>query len=364
MIRINLIATRGQKRKRPALQLQLGVPNMGMVLVALALLLEGGGLYLWYDSAFEEAEKASKIVKEKQRQIEELKKVKADIEAIKAETEKLDAQEAVFKSLRADREGPVNALVYLSYILADRDNAASVSPEESRALEQAGLRGPWKSNQAWFTSFKERDGEVVLTGEARDHDDVAEVQRRLEASAYYRNVRLNFQERKVNNDLGQFPFVAFQITAALVYDVEHKPDEPKTGVPAVTGQPIPAPGAPPGSLPPPAAQVGADGPDAGATGDVAGDAKIEDAPDVAPPQDVASPPPPPQPAAPPPKPAAPSEPSAEQPAAPPVEPPSTAPPPAEGAYEPNKDPAVIGPPIPGVTPPAAPPERGPQGGEP
>jgi hypothetical protein len=103
---------------------------------------------------------------------------------------------------------------------------AETAADELKAMEAAGWRVAWDARKAWMTSFREANGEVTLTGEALGHEDVAEVQRRLESSPYFRTPKLVFQEKKRDDKLG-VNFVEFSIRASMVYLIEPmRPAEP------------------------------------------------------------------------------------------------------------------------------------------
>jgi hypothetical protein len=147
--------------------------------------------------------------------------------------DKLQSTEGLFETLFADKRGPVGALSYLSFILLDRDEAATPS-DELRAMEAAGWRVSWVAHRAWFNSFRELSGEVTLNGEAMDHQDVAEVQRRLESSPYFRECRIVYQDKKRDETLG-ITYVEFSIRASLIYLIDPAtPAEPEVAAAGAT----------------------------------------------------------------------------------------------------------------------------------
>ncbi len=248
MIRVNLIgsARKGGKRKggkagRASISLP-DIPNVGILLFILLLVMESAGLYLWQTNAAMAADKLQGKLNFKRSELAALQETHKSIVAIKAETDKLGAQKKLFDELFADKVGPVNALSYLSFILEPRDEA-SLPGEDLRAMEAAGWRVQWNAKKAWFTSFREAVGEVTLIGEAMDHEDVAEVQRRLESSPYFRDMKLVFQERKRDDRLNA-NYIEFQVKGSLLYMI--------------------VPFGPP--APPPEGQVGVDADALGAAG--------------------------------------------------------------------------------------------------
>ena len=218
MIRVNLIGSRGRGKgpggKRPGMQLPT-IPNVGILLAILILVAQAAALYMWSDSVKTTADSDDNKIKHLKLELDELNANKAAITELNTEIDKLRSTEGLFQVLFADKRGPVNALSYLSFILLDRNEAETPS-EELRSMEAAGWRVAWTAHRAWFNSFRELNGEVTLNGEAMDHEDVAEVQRRLESSPFYRDCRIVFQDKKRDEALG-ISYVEFSIRASLVY---------------------------------------------------------------------------------------------------------------------------------------------------
>jgi hypothetical protein len=234
MIRVNLIGSRGStasKGKRP-MQLPT-IPNVGILLAVLILVAQTAALYVWSDSVGTEADQYNSKLVRLQAELDELTKTKEAITELQTEVDKLQSTEGLFETLFADKRGPVEALSYLSFILLDRDEAATPS-DELRAMEAAGWRVSWVAHRAWFNSFRELAGEVTLNGEAMDHQDVAEVQRRLESSPYFRECRIVYQDKKRDETLG-ITYVEFSIRASLIYLIE--PAVPAVPEAAAAGAP-------------------------------------------------------------------------------------------------------------------------------
>lgn len=240
MIRVNLIGSArkgGPKRKGKGGITLPDIPNVGILLFVLLLVAELAALYLWQTNAAHAADKLQGKLNVKKLELTSLQKTKEDLTKIKEETDKLESQKKLFDEMFADKVGPVNALTYLSFILEPRDEAV-LAGEDLRAMEASGWRVQWDARKAWFTSFREAAGEVTLVGEALDHEDVAEVQRRLEASPYFRDMKLVFQERKKDDRLG-IDYIEFQVKGSLVYLIvpsePAKPAEPDPNAPPTDG---------------------------------------------------------------------------------------------------------------------------------
>jgi hypothetical protein len=209
------------------------IPNVGILLAVLILVAQTAALYIWSDSVGTEADQYNSKLVRLQAELDELTKTKEAIVELQTEVDKLQSTEGLFETLFADKRGPVGALSYLSFILLDRDEAATPS-DELRAMEAAGWRVSWVAHRAWFNSFRELAGEVTLNGEAMDHEDVAEVQRRLESSPYFRECRIVYQDKKRDETLG-LTYVEFSIRASLIYLIDPvTPAEPEVAAAGAT----------------------------------------------------------------------------------------------------------------------------------
>lgn len=221
-IRINLLGRgKAAKSKRSGPQLP-DVPNLGILIFLLMLVVEGAVFYLWQMRASDSARAAENQVRQKEKELKELETNKQAIAQTKEQVDKLKKNKTLFDEMFAEKVGPVNTLTYLSFITQVRDEATTPS-EELKAMEAAGWRVAWNAKRAWFTSFREIQGEVTLQGEAMAHEDVAELQRRLESSPYFRSPKLVFQDVKREERLG-VPYVEFSIRAWLVYLIDPLPN--------------------------------------------------------------------------------------------------------------------------------------------
>ena len=216
MIRINLIATaKGKRRARPGMP---DIPNVGLLLFVLLLVIESAVLYSMHASASEQAERYSRKLTKVKRDLGSAKKTHAELTAVRKEVGRLRTQALLFEELDAEKTGPVGALSFLSFILKPRDEA-SHSADELKQMEAAGWRVSWDANRAWFTFLSETLGVVTLRGAAIHHDDVAEVLRRLESSAHFRNVKLVWQERHHHLQLNR-DYIVFTLKSDLIYLVD------------------------------------------------------------------------------------------------------------------------------------------------
>ena len=260
MIRINLLTrAKGSKSRRIGPSLP-DVPNLGILIFLLFLVVEGAVFYLWQMTASDAARATENQVRQRDKELKELEKNRTDIAAAKVHVDKLKKNKTLFDEMFADKIGPVNAVTYLAFITQPRDEATTAS-EELKAMEAAGWRVAWDARRAWFTSFREIAGEVTLQGEALAHEDVAELQRRLESSPFFRSPKLVYQDVKKDEKLG-VPYVEFSIRAWLIYLVEPAPNPEVVAAEAAAAAALAAAGGASGG--------GADGGDA--SGDGEGDA--------------------------------------------------------------------------------------------
>ncbi len=245
MIRINLIGTSKGRKRRAGMP---DIPNVGVLLFVLLLVIEGAVLYSWHAGAEEKSRNVVQKLSRYKHELATLQKTNEAIGALRKEIKELKKNTWLFDELSADKVGPVDALTYLSWILQERDEATHPT-EELKQMEAAGWRVGWKANRAWFTTIRENRGEVTINGRAIDHSDVAEVLRRLESSAHFRQVRLMFQEVKTL-ELVDARYVAFTIKASLIFLVEDvmakktKAAKPEAATPPA-GMPAPSAMAPP-----------------------------------------------------------------------------------------------------------------------
>ena len=214
-IRINLIGTPRRRRKGAGLP---DIPNIGVLLFVLVLVIESAVLYSWHASASEAANQVDHRVRKVKHELEIAKKVHADVVKVKKELIELSTQIRLFNVLKSEKIGPVDALHYMSFMLQPRD-PAEWPREEQKLMEAGGWRVRWDARRAWFNEIKQIRWKVTMKGRALAHEDVAEVQRRLESSPYFRNVKLKFQVQEDDAEL-EDTYVAFTIEAALVYLVE------------------------------------------------------------------------------------------------------------------------------------------------
>ena len=227
MIRINLLSQKDAKRKRSSSGPGISLGSqalLGAFFVAVAL--ELGGLYLWYNQATEKDEIARKHVKEIEAEkvrLEDMTKQKGELDSLEKE---VAAQRVVFQELQYAKSGPLNMLLFLSYSLQRID--ATIPEEEYRvltdlwtpeSLRRAAGTGDaeWNPDNVWLQRVQEAAGEITIEGRARNHEDVMTFMKRLRTAIYFDSVDFVSQQRFVDGDFA-VPVIEFKLTALLNYD--------------------------------------------------------------------------------------------------------------------------------------------------
>ncbi len=144
MIRINLLPTRGVKKREAGRQ----------VLALFAALLVGGLIanFIWYQARSSvEAANAAKIV-QTQAAIQKLEAVIGEVNNINKRKKEVEEKLKVLDDLKKARSGPV------------------------KLMDALAISTPTK---VWIQSFDEKNSNVKLVGSAVSHDDVAEFMRGL-----------------------------------------------------------------------------------------------------------------------------------------------------------------------------------------
>ena len=211
MIRINLLPVK-QVKKVQAGQRQLGIFAIGLlVLVALMFF-----LYQLQQG----------VVDEKQRKVNllttvigQLKKDVGDFDALKARHDELMAQKKTIEDLQKGRTGPVWIMRELSDILTPGKGPTSNQQEYEELLRtnpNAGYNPRWNPHRLWLTTVTETGGMIRLVGNAKDYDDVAEFNKRINLSRFFKDDFLERNQQKLDSKLNQ-RIVGFSLRARVVY---------------------------------------------------------------------------------------------------------------------------------------------------
>jgi type IV pilus assembly protein PilN len=187
VIRINLLP-----HKRPA----TGAPQASqkwLLVVLGVVLLEIVGLFLIYQSTYEDLQRQKQKNAQIKSQIDEINRLIADHEQIKKALVILRAREEAIAKLQAGRSGPTAVLLELAQVMttgkgptADPDKLAKMRQDNPLAVYNPA----WDTRRLWLTQYVEGQRTVRLEGMARDGNDVYELAQRLKLSPYFYEVTL------------------------------------------------------------------------------------------------------------------------------------------------------------------------------
>lgn len=211
MIRINLLPVR-QVRKAQAGQRQLLI-FVAAIVAALVL------MFFLYEVKSSEVEKARRNVNQLQAAIASLKKEVGDFDLLRKQRDRLLAQRRVIEKLYAARTGPVRMMRELSDILSE-GKGPTVDQTAYEALlrrdPNAGFNPKWNPRKLWVEYLDERGKRVKLKGNAKGHDDVAELLKRLSLSKHFTNVQLESNEQGKDSET-KTKVVRFALTCQAKY---------------------------------------------------------------------------------------------------------------------------------------------------
>lgn len=206
MIRINLLPQKRRAERAEGGQLWLGV----LIVLFFA---EVAGLFVWYGFKKEEVLTQERQNKELETRITQTKAAVKDHKEIQEKLATLRAREDAIAKLQRARTGPSAVLLELARILTP-GRGPSITPEqldEVRRARPLDLFNPnWDVRRVWITNFVENNRELKISGKARDGEDVAELARRMNLSAYFDEIRLM---PGGSDDTG----VAFELRAKVRY---------------------------------------------------------------------------------------------------------------------------------------------------
>jgi len=206
MIRINLLAQKKRAEKGEASQVWL-------VAVMVVVLAEVAALFVFHSVKAEELGDQQRKNAELTSQIEQAQRNVANHEQVKAQLATLRAREAAIQELQTARSGPTAILMELARILTP-GRGPSVDPDRLAQLRRDNpmsvFNPNWDSRRLWVTGFVEAQRRLKIDGKARDGEDVSELARRLNLSAYFYDVKLLPASREQD-------FVKFSIEAKVRY---------------------------------------------------------------------------------------------------------------------------------------------------
>jgi type IV pilus assembly protein PilN len=186
MIRINLLAQKKRAERSDGSQVWLAV-------VMVVVLAEVAALFVLHSFKAEELTQQERKNAELTSQIEQAKKNVANHEQVKADLASLREREEAIQKLQSARSGPTAVLMELARILTP-GRGPSVDPDRLAQLRRDNplsvFNPNWDSRRLWITGLVEAQRKLKIDGKARDGEDVSELARRLNLSAYFYDVNL------------------------------------------------------------------------------------------------------------------------------------------------------------------------------
>ncbi|MBI2895206.1 MAG: PilN domain-containing protein [Deltaproteobacteria bacterium] len=210
MIRINLLPI---KKQRAA------ASGRNLIFVAIAALaVELVGIGILHASATSEVDDIVRGNQEISARIDRIKDEISDHDRIRAELDQINARDQIITKLQAARTGPVFALMELARIVSNEgpnvDPTVLAQMRIDNPLTAPNLR--WDSRRLWLTEVTEGDRAVKIKGQARGHDDVAELIRRLAVSSYFESEQL-IRTQVIQNSELHMDLVEFEIHCTARY---------------------------------------------------------------------------------------------------------------------------------------------------
>ena len=175
MIKINLLPVARAKKTAPIDEaiLQIGI-GLAVMVVALA-----GSGYRWHLLETEIAQQT--VAKEnKTKELEELKKQVTEVENYEKNKKLLEDKNRIIEQLRKNQAGPVRLLDYLSQSL-----------------------DPLK---VWLTSVDEGSADVTINGRALSNDDIVEFAKNLRQVNYFSSVLLEESRQTLEDEVTVYQF--------------------------------------------------------------------------------------------------------------------------------------------------------------
>lgn len=214
MIRVNLLPNKSGRARAEAEGQGWLLASLGAALVVVV------GCLILYGTKQEELDEWNRKAQKVQAEITLSKSRVGDHDQIRERLERLREREDAIAKLQSARTGPTAVLLEIARLLTP-GRGPSISPEKLAELENnnplAKYNPEWDARRLWLTDFIEDSRRVVLKGLARDGEDVSELARRMNLSAYFYDVRLLPAKRNPGKDPDGVDWVSFQLEARVRY---------------------------------------------------------------------------------------------------------------------------------------------------
>jgi type IV pilus assembly protein PilN len=196
MIRINLI---------PRTQRKVRVGQRQLAIFLLLLVVEIGAMVFIYYNKQAEVDRMKNAKTALKGEIATLKKEVGDFDKLKRQRNQLIAQADAIKKLQYARTGPLWMMRELTHVLtASKGPTVNEAAYKEMLLKNpnAGYNSQWNPRRVWLTAIKESNSRLHIQGKAKDHDDVAELLKRLNLSRVFKGVRLQRNSLVKDKKLG------------------------------------------------------------------------------------------------------------------------------------------------------------------
>ncbi len=203
MIKINLLPPRKKKA------VVTGQRHLALIIVL--LLVESVGLAFVYQQQHKILSDKKAANDEKAREVTRLKKEIGDLSKLEKERSELEQQQKILDTLEKARSGPVKVLDDIALLLTP-----PTTERIRKALKARKLNVTWDPRRVSLTSFQEKSRQVEIEGLAKTNDDVAEFMKRLESSAHFYDVQLQYTKSAELKEL-DVPVVSFVIHCRISY---------------------------------------------------------------------------------------------------------------------------------------------------
>lgn len=212
MIRVNLLP---QKRRKAA----AARGDMWLLASLVLVALEVVACFVLYGSKQDELAQQRSRNSALEAQIKQIKDVSKNHEDVKKKLAVLREREDAIAKLQSARTGPTAMLLEVARMMTP-GRGPSIDPSELTKLRRENpgqdYNQNWDPRRLWLTRFVEQDRTVRLEGMARDGEDVSELARRMNLSAFFRDVQLLPAKRETDKTSG-LPVVSFKLEAKVRY---------------------------------------------------------------------------------------------------------------------------------------------------
>lgn len=211
MIRINLLPVRQSRR--------VAVGTRQIAVFVLLLFASLGVMFLLYETKSSDVADHQRVVNNLRAEVARLKKEVGDFDRLRSQRNRLLRQKKAIEQLQAARTGPVLMLRELSDILSEGKGPTINQQEYEKILRRdptAGFNPRWNPRRLWINSLNEKTKNLKIAGKAKDHDDVAELLKRLTLSEHFDDVQIDSDEQVMDSAAG-FKVVRFKLTCRATY---------------------------------------------------------------------------------------------------------------------------------------------------